>query len=267
MTSKYNHSYHLFATVFTAAICIALAGCGSGGGDSGSGSGGDSPAKAVNIKGVTFDPATSAHTNGSLIAIPTAPYTTVQHLESTPGPGVDPSAQNYNYTVSSTVVTDLLFSATALPCTKLTVVGAASNGSTYTTSHYYAAAVSGDTYLLKKVVSSSTSNTITVIDLTGDTGSLVLAVPKDPVVGSVCFYPFDGGAYSPVDLMTFPSGKCTVAEINVTSPQGVPGCVRLQRNFYFTDVYVKPGVGFVYWITKHADVTESQTRPGLVGHG
>lgn len=264
MNSKSNYSYRLLATVITAAVCLVLAGCGSGGGDSGSG---DSPANAVNIKGITFDPATSSHTNGSLIAIPTASYTTVQHLESTPGAGVDPSAQNYNYTVSSTVATDLLFSATALPCTKLTVVGTASNGSTYTTSHYYAAAVSGDTYLLKKVVTSSTSNTITVFDMTGDTGSLVLAVPKDPVVGSVCFYPFDGDAYSPEDLMTFPSGKCTVAEINVTSPQGVTGCVRLQRNFYFTDVYVKPGVGFVYWITKQSGVTHSQTRPGLVGPG
>lgn len=225
------------------------------------------PDNAVILKGVAFDPLTSTQTDASLIAITSPLFTTVSCFETASWPGEAGGAQACRYLVTFAVDSELEFSPTALPCTKMTVALVVARRPSSTVSYYLAKAINGNTYLLKKVLTNPAYDTTVVFDMTGASGHPIIAAPKDPVIGSTCLYLMDGDGGSPDAITPGSGGECFVADTSAMSPQGVTGCTRLRRKVYETDLYVKPGVGIVHWQQRQFGGLYSHARPGLVSPG
>jgi hypothetical protein len=244
--------------IFFTLLCFmafAVTGCGAGGGSSDAPTPTPTPTTVV-INGVFFNTSTSGDTASGLVTFPTAPFTSRQYNAD----GTLTSPQHLTADVAS--VAEVF---AGVPATRLTLrnfqIESPTLTYTYTTNYWFAKASDGSVYMLKKTFTSNDPSSVAAfsIDFSAPGQSPFLVAPAVPTVGASYFWATIVSGSAPLS-----STAGTIVNLSITSPSGVPGCIKLQRTDSTADAYVKPGIGYVEWMN-YGDT--HQVRTGLTGAG
>ena len=224
----------LLVTAITAALIFAIAGCGSGGGgDAATPTTPPPPPANVVLNGVTFNPATSAKLDTGFVLTDFASFSTKifrvgdQYIDKTLIGGNALTWEDVSW-ADETVA--------SVPAVKRTCIEYAvrSTGVQYVVStrySWFARSTAGDTYILRFIDGGVTA------EYTAAGSTLPQIAVATPVVGSPA-----------ANFWVSPTVVGSVDAVDVASPGGYTGCVRVKLNYpggRFGYQYFKPGLGAV----------------------